>query len=118
MRDSQAFLKVKEGGECEQDCSQLTRLHHLELLPVGVTDNLVLAWSRQHHTLEIPDVETVSWSLAADPDCDHRVREALAALVTRTDKTQAVKGILTAGPVKAARYAAAKVGKMVRSLGK
>jgi len=111
---SQEFLEVKE-GQCVQDCGHLARLHHLELLPLHLTDRLVVDWSRRFRRTR--DLETVCHSLAGYPDCDHRLAAAVAALVQATDKSQAAKGILTAGPRKAAIYAGQKLRKMARSLG-
>jgi len=53
--------------------------------------------------------------LAGDPDSDHKVRKAVASLVASTDKSQAAKGVLTAGPRKAVKYAGAKLKKMFKS---
>jgi len=124
---SREFLEVKE-GRCEQDCGHLARLHHLELLPLHLTDGLVGDWSRRYRRTR--DLETVGQartpghtptksflmiqvchSLAGSPDCDHRVAAAVGALVAATDKSQAAKGILTAGPRKAAIYAGQKLRK-------
>jgi len=75
--------------------------------------SLVLDWCNKHGKTR--DLETVCYSLAGNPDCDHKVKKAVANLVASTDKSQAAKGVLTAGPRKAVKYAGAKLKKMMKS---
>ena len=84
-------------GQCEQDCGHRAKLHHLELLPLAVAEryqpwllfcqshasvlllavlpyflsSLVIEWCNKHGKTR--DLETVCYSLAGDPDCDHKV---------------------------------------------
>jgi len=112
VADSKEFLQINS-GQCEQDCGHRAKLHHLELLPLAVAESLVIEWCNKHGKTR--DLETVCYSLAGDPDCDHKVIKAVANLVASTDKSQAAKGVLTAGPRKAVKYAGAKLKKMMKS---
>jgi translocator assembly and maintenance protein 41 len=63
-------------------------------------------------------VEDVLRSAAYDRDSVDLISRALRKIVAGTSITQAAKGILSAGVFKSARYSAAKLGKMYKSLKK
>merc|ERR1712080_50089 len=100
------FLQVQD-GKCIQDTSPQIRMHHLERLPQCV---------RQKLLNKSNGGQNVYQSISTAPDCGNIVRKAVGDLVAGTDKSQAAKGILTAGPYKATIYAAAKLSKMMKSL--
>nr|CAG4651853.1 EOG090X06VP [Triops cancriformis] len=97
----------------EQDTSPAARLFHLNLLPKTVQQELVNEWNKdgKYH-----DVEDVLRAAAHDTDCPELVQKALQRIVWRSSWSQSLKGIITAGPIKALRYSARKVRKMVESL--
>ena len=103
-----AWLQAGGGGAglWEQDCSPAARLQHLLALPAGLLDQLCPVHIQQEEKLE----------QLANEDCSVELHAGLTSLVAATDKSQAVKGIITAGPVKATVYSLAKLKKMWRSL--
>ena len=97
QRSNQGTLQV-DNGQCEQDCGHRAKLHHLELLPLSVAErywqilemsgqftslifvvSLVLTWCNKHGKTR--DLETVCYSLAGDPDSDHKVKKFLTNLL-------------------------------------
>lgn len=105
-----------QDGVCVQDTSPAGRYHHLTHLPHHLRRRLVTAWGGKNVQGGEEDVEEVLVALSSDPECPLMVQQAVSNIVKSTDKTQAVKGILTAGPRKAASYAGAKLVKMSKSL--
>jgi hypothetical protein len=60
-------------------------------------------------------VEDVLRAAAFDRDSDEIIVKCLEYIVANKSMTQALKGIVTAGPWKSTRYAGAKLNKMVLS---
>ena len=60
------------------------------------------------------DVEDVLRAAACDRDSDEIIGMCLEYIVAPKSWTQAAKGVVTAGPWKSTRYAAAKLNKMLK----
>ncbi len=60
-------------------------------------------------------MEDVLRAAAFDRDSDEIIVKCLEYIVANKSMTQALKGIVTAGPWKSTRYAGAKLNKMVLS---
>jgi len=91
----EGYVKVNE-GMCEQDMCKEARSAHIENLPVGVSNKLLV-----------------------DGECNFdasKVSTVVGRIVAGADKTQAAKGILTAGGRKTIVYSFAKLKKMIKSL--
>lgn len=102
----------KTEGIIEQSLSTSSRIHHLNLLPKELTDELV---TQGNIDLRHRDAEEVIRALSHDCHCRYLIRDSLAKIVKRSSFRQTVKGFLTAGLVKSVRYSFAKVLKMRRS---
>jgi len=99
-----------EGGFCEQDMSIDRRMEHLMRVPSGVLNKLL--------AMDIDSKEQVDNEIVrkmAYPDLSHEVSKAVGSVVTGVDKSQAAKGVLTAGVRKAVVYSWNKVKKMINS---
>jgi len=93
---------------CEQDVSSGGRMSHLTRLPCGVKDRVVAMHTNKKNTEQVLEE-------MAQSDCSQMVAIAVGQVVAGVDKSQAAKGIITAGGRKAVIYSWAKVGKMVKS---
>nr|CAG4647079.1 EOG090X06VP [Megafenestra aurita]SVE92413.1 EOG090X06VP [Megafenestra aurita] len=102
-------------GRCEQDTSPSARMFHLNLLPKKIQQTIVHEWNRDGRW---QDVEDVFRAAAHDTECPELVKEAVQKTVNASSWTQSLKGIPTAGFVKAVRYGFAKINKMWKSLKK
>lgn len=113
LRSLSDFVEILPSrGRGDQDMSPSGRHHHLCQLPRTLQWRLVQEWNRDGR---YRDVEEVLRSAAFDQDTDNVLKNALQKIVTRSSITQAVKGIITAGPAKTITYSMAKLQKMVKS---
>nr|SVE76408.1 EOG090X06VP [Daphnia longispina] len=102
-------------GRCEQDTSPSARMFHLNLLPKQIQQTIVHEWNRDGRW---QDVEDVFRAAAHDTECPELVKEAVQKTVNTSSWSQSLKGIPTAGFVKAVRYGFAKISKFWKSLKK
>jgi len=94
-----------------QDMGSEGRMTHLTGLASGVRNEVLdMCTINQNTKLEEEMLEEI-----AKVDCSQMVSNALGKVVAGADKSQAAKGILTAGGRKAVIYSLAKVKKMVKS---
>merc|ERR1719228_2227080 len=70
--------------------------------------------SRKDYFLSLPSnlQKRIDMRKLHDSNHNEMLRKAITEIVSKTDKSQAMKGILTAGPLKAATYSLAKLKKM------
>ena len=101
-------LHISHGGDCVQDMSSGGRVGHLTRLPSGVRDKVLAMHTNNKNNMQVEEV-------LLHPDCSQAVAKAVGQVVAGVDKSQAAKGILTAGGKKAVIYSWAKVQKMVKS---
>ena len=104
---STPYLHV-ESGFCEQDMSIDRRIGHLLRVPSGVLNKLLAVDSKKQ-------VDNEMLRKMAHPDLSNEVSKAVGSVVTGVDKSQAAKGVLTAGVRKALVYSWNKVKKMINS---
>ncbi|XP_033325952.2 phosphatidate cytidylyltransferase, mitochondrial isoform X1 [Megalopta genalis] len=97
---------------CHQDTNPATKIHHLNQLPRTPQIKLVRAWSQGPRS---KDTEDCLRTIAYDPECSEILEECLKQIVWRSSVTQSLKGIVTAGLVKSAKYSGAKIMKMLQS---
>lgn len=95
-----------------QDMSPLARQHHLNKLPYEPQCRIIHYWNQLYHTNQ--DTEDILGAVSHDPDVNVIVENALKQIVFNSSITQSLKGILTAGPVKAIVYSYNKIQKMLR----
>ena len=98
-------------GVCEQDLSSEGRMTHLTKMASGVRDRVLAMHTTTQNNRQVEEV----LEEMAHSDCSQVVAKAVGQVVAGVDKSQAAKGILTAGGKKAVIYSWAKVGKMVKS---
>ena len=96
------------GGLFEQDMSIDRRMEHLRRVPSGVLNKVFGMDSKVKVDIEIVRKK-------AHPDFSNEISKAVGNVVTSVDKSQAAKGVLTAGVRKAVVYSLAKVKKMINS---
>ena len=101
-------LHISHGGDCVQDMSSEGRVGHLTRLPSGIRDKVLAMHTNNKNNMQVEEV-------LLHPDCSQAVAKAVGQVVAGVDKSQAAKGILTAGGKKAVIYSWAKVQKMVKS---
>jgi len=99
---------VVQGGRGAQDASVAARHRLLQALPLRLQTALVAAYRRDSRQR---DVEDVLLAAAQEPDCAGVVAEGIRGIVRGPSAAQALKGVATAGLLKAARYTGAKVWK-------
>ena len=105
-------LHISHGGDCVQDMSSEGRVGHLTRLPSGIRDKVLAMHTNNKNNVQ---VEEVLKEVVFHPSCSQAVAKAVGQVVAGVDKSQAAKGILTAGGKKAVIYSWAKVQKMVKS---
>ena len=90
----------------------MSSVGHGTRLPSGVRDKVLAMHTTSKNNMQVEDVlkEVVLY-----PSCSQAVAKAVGQVVAGVDKSQAAKGILTAGGKKAVIYSWAKVQKMVKS---
>jgi len=103
------FWTCFEGSGC-QDVSATAKLFHLTQLPR--TPQVALARTWNARARRKMDAEDTLLALAHSVEVAGEVRKALRQIVWRASVGQALKGLLTAGPLKALKYSAAKIAKM------
>ena len=96
---------------CEQDVGSGGRMAHLTRLSSGVRNRVLAMYTNNQNTRK----EEELMEEMAQTDCSQVLGKAVGQVVTGVDKSQAAKGIITAGGRKAVIYSWAKVGKMVKS---
>ncbi|XP_054721760.1 phosphatidate cytidylyltransferase, mitochondrial-like isoform X2 [Uloborus diversus] len=104
---------IKSRNMFEQDCSNESTLHHLNLLPKMVQHNLLIEWNKDG---KYRDMEEVLSTISCDPDCEKLVEKAINTIVWWSSITQSLKGIVTAGLKKSFLYSSRKIMKMITSL--
>ncbi|XP_014606233.1 PREDICTED: phosphatidate cytidylyltransferase, mitochondrial [Polistes canadensis] len=97
---------------CHQDTNPITRIYHLNQLPLTPQIKLVKAWSVGSRS---KDMEDCLHSIAYDPECSEILKRSLKEIVWRSSVTQSLKGIFTAGFIKSVMYSNAKIKKMLQS---
>eukprot|EP00088_Acartia_fossae_P033415 TRINITY_DN3420_c0_g1_i10.p1 TRINITY_DN3420_c0_g1~~TRINITY_DN3420_c0_g1_i10.p1 ORF type:complete len:376 (+),score=11.87 TRINITY_DN3420_c0_g1_i10:56-1183(+) len=107
-------------GTYTQDKSDSSKLHHLQNLPSSLIE-LMLGKSKSAviEGLLASENEVLNKSSASgdlDPKLQEVLRESISTIVQRSSTPQALKGIISAGPYKAAVYSSAKLKKMMKSL--
>ena len=80
-------------------------------LSSGVRNRVLVMYTNNQSTRQ----EEELMEEIAQADCSQMVANAVGQVVAGVDKSQAAKGIITAGGRKAVIYSWAKVGKMVKS---
>ncbi|KAI1287459.1 Phosphatidate cytidylyltransferase, mitochondrial [Halotydeus destructor] len=95
-----------------QNCSSRVVLHHLNLLPKHVQRHLYMNWVRNSSV----DLDDVLISISQSFGAPNQVKKAVDQIVWKSSCTQSLKGILTAGFTKSAKYSLRKVNKMFKSL--
>lgn len=96
-----------------QDCCSRVILHHLNLLPKTIQQNLYVAWNVNRR---LRDLDDVLQSLSKSYDCQLYVRQAIEKVVWKSSWYQSVKGVFTAGMFKSLRYGSNKLVKMFKSI--
>lgn len=102
----------ESGRRFNQDQSINTLLRHLKLLPRGLKRSIC-----QIHQSEVKvnESEIVLASLARNINCDRIVVDAIGTIVRKSSRSQALKGLITAGFFKSLRYSQRKLIKSLAS---
>ena len=113
------YLELPKSGDpndmCRQDLSPETRIHHLNHLPRTPQVRLVRAWSQGPRS---KDTEDCLRAIAYDPDSSEILDQCLKDIVWKSSISQSLKGLITAGPLKAVQYSSTKIMKMIKSANK
>lgn len=96
----------------KQDQNNVTRFYHLSMLPKCVIEELMKIKSKKCPSL-YPDIEEFIRLIHTDIDCPSYVGKSIANIVNKSSWSQSVKGLLTAGVTKSAKYSFAKITKMI-----
>lgn len=108
-----AMLEFDEqSGEFVQRASNSTRFALLKALPRHLREAIVL---NQMEYGRNRDVNSLLVGIACKVDCYDVVRCGIERVSVPVNRSQSLKGLLTAGASKSVRYTARKLGKMVRS---
>jgi len=110
LRCLQDYVLLQDGRGA-QDCSVLAKYNHLSVLPLRLQAALVAEYRRDDRQMDVEDVLRVA---AQEADCGDVVAAGVRSIVRWPSVCQALKGVATAGLVKAARYGAAKVLKRLK----
>lgn len=97
----------------QQDSSSKVVLHHLNLLPKHVQQQLYVIWNKNGGSRDLDDVLQ---SLSSSYVVSANVKHAVANIVWNSSTWQSFKGILSAGFIKSFKYSASKLRKMYKSL--
>lgn len=116
-------LTYKEKGDVgasamQQDMDPVRRGNMVARLPTQFQSKLYNVYGRRPHfdaSDERPPGGDVERMISADPALRKNVQKAIRSTVFWPSAMQTVKGVLTAGPVKATSYAAEKFTKWYRS---
>lgn len=113
LENEEHLLWNKESGTFEQVPNFATRFHHLNQLPWGILERLVIYRNKDGRSR---DTEEVIRLLATDElNCAEVVSRSISDIVRSSSWNQTVKSALAAGGMKSFRYASAKLKKMVKS---
>ena len=113
LEEAAHYLHMTD-GVCEQDMSTERRMTHLRKVPSGIMDKVLSMNNTNQNSLQLEELLTK----IAHPEHSQVLAKAVGEVVGGVDKSQAAKGIITAGGRKAAVYSWAKVKKMVKSWNK
>ena len=103
-------------GTFEQNLDAASRFHHLSLLPKMLEQHICAERNKDGRTR---DAEEIIHNLAHDFESnDDIIPKCLSRIVNQSSKSQALKGVLTAGLTKTAMYSYAKLQKMWKSKAK
>jgi len=103
---------VPSSSAIQQDTSPKARAAHLRKLPHGLLNRVKDNFGRQGIAKEPEADETAFWAkLAGDEKLQAVISSELAGIVRTPAAIQSVKGLVSAGLGKSARYTAAKVNK-------
>lgn len=105
----------KSKGIFEQNLSPASRFHHLNLLPKMLQIRMV---AERNKDGRLRDTEEVIHNLAHDVTCSDIIHHCVSQIVQKSSLTQSLKGVLTAGCNKTAKYSYAKLQKMLASQAK
>ncbi|XP_065349311.1 phosphatidate cytidylyltransferase, mitochondrial [Cloeon dipterum] len=103
------YVEISNGEGC-QDTSATGKLYHLTQLPRMPQVLLARNWNQQSRRKL--DSEDTLLALAHSADTDIALRKVLRQIVWNSSVGQALKGIITAGPIKSIKYSMAKIAKM------
>ncbi|KAG9509101.1 Phosphatidate cytidylyltransferase, mitochondrial, partial [Fragariocoptes setiger] len=113
MLSSSTFQDVVKWNETKQhyvqDTSSSAVLHHLNLLPKHVQQQLYLAYRSKC------DLDDVLMAVSESFYYERYVRKAISDITRKSSISQSLKGILTAGPSKSIRYGWHKIKKLIDS---
>lgn len=96
-----------------QDSSSKVVLHHLNLLPKNVQQQLYMLHAKNGRSRDLDDVLL---AISKSYDVSRNVQNAAANIVWSSSWSQSLKGIATAGIVKSVKYSSRKLKKMYFSL--
>lgn len=96
-----------------QDSSSKVVLHHLNLLPKNVQQQLYILYSKNGRSRDLDDVLL---AISKSYDVSKNVSDATANIVWSSSWSQSLKGITTGGVVKSFKYSFRKLTKMYHSL--
>jgi len=101
-------------GTITQDTSEEGRYHQLTMLPSTLKRKISEKWNKEGREL---DLEEIFLKAIKDPTLTTKiVREGIQTIVQESSSPQAIKGIITAGPLKTVQYSVAKLKKMFKSM--
>lgn len=103
----------KEKQSLEQDKTPLIQDYHLKKLPSELQKRLCRVFDLEAR--HIRDVEEILKSAARYPDLSDVLQQSVIHIVKQTNKTQSLKGIVTAGVWTSLKYSSRKVKKMFKS---
>ncbi|TFK89552.1 Mmp37-domain-containing protein [Polyporus arcularius HHB13444] len=102
----------------QQDTSPQARAAHLRKLPSNLLQHVTTHYSSQSSIPPKEADESVYWAkLAGDASLPSVIERELHNIVRAPSAIQTLKGLVSAGPIKSARYASQKVAKWWRGWG-
>ncbi|XP_076175384.1 uncharacterized protein LOC143150762 isoform X2 [Ptiloglossa arizonensis] len=97
---------------CHQDTSLVSKMHCFNQFPTTPQIKLIGAWSQG---ARLKDTEECQHAYEYDPEGGVIREECLKQIVWRSNITQSLKGIVTAGLVKSVKYSGSKIMKMLQT---
>ncbi|XP_076803686.1 phosphatidate cytidylyltransferase, mitochondrial-like isoform X2 [Clavelina lepadiformis] len=104
----------KEKRRIDQDKSPQIQHLHLQKLPFHLQTSLCRVFDIEAR--HVRDVEEILKSAARYPDLSDVIQQSVINIVKNTNKSQSLKGILSAGPWTSIKYSGNKLKKMFKSI--